>query len=144
MRCGRIEDHRVSGLNRDGLGVVPVDRFPGQPVDELDARILESHLGLGLRGERYEVRLDEQVLGKLVAEQLVVVARDSAMAPRLDAFARGHETEVGPQGLIPEEAQDGDAQGLRSLSRLDQSDTVVDGFPVFSSVTGHCSPGATL
>jgi hypothetical protein len=47
MQGGSVEEQSVAGRKRIGLVGVAIEHASSQPVDELDARMLEHGVGLG-------------------------------------------------------------------------------------------------
>ncbi|MCY1563049.1 hypothetical protein D9M68_1005300 [compost metagenome] len=70
-RC--IEQQRVPCPHLHSPAAIAVADLPGQKVQELQARMLKGHIGIGIRQQRDQVGLDEQVARQQVAQQLVAV-----------------------------------------------------------------------
>ncbi len=90
VQRARIEKDRIPGPQQIALVAVPVDHLAIQHVDEFNAGMLEGRIGLGVRRQRDQIGLDDQVATQRMTEKLVAVAGfgatplDGQAAARLD------------------------------------------------------------
>ena len=105
--CGapEVEEQGIAGRHWVELVGVAVDHLPHQHIDELDAVMLEQHVRLGVLAEGDEIRLDDDIAGKRMAEQLVAMAGLGAAPLDQHALAGPHIGAIAALLEIGEEAR---------------------------------------
>src|SRR5258707_7647166 len=92
-----------------------IDHFARNHVEKLEAFVLKGREDIGLRRQRYEIRLDHDTAAIIVdiAEQAVLIASTSPTALHIEPFPPFYVTPAPPPLQAPKQRRPRETDGPR-------------------------------